>query len=164
MECSINLHHSPVYNFSITRTHATKDLHISCETVEPHEPFKLSTLSSPLVKLHDKSKMQSLFECCSPSPRKPKHACSPHRTRNLDLFLDAALRKRENFLGESTDDLLGEYKLNFSKQAHRVKYFWRGTSLARPFTFMRVRAGCERIACEEDYSLKKANPNDELFN
>ena len=171
MECSIDLYHSPARGFSFARADKDHHLHVSCDTSEPLEPFKLSTLSSPMHKIHDKANLQALFECYSPYPETsdPHNSGACERGRatpgslNLDLFLDSALRKRETCLAEENDEALTEYKLNFSKQAHRVKYYWRGTSLARPFTFMRVRNEGEHVACEEDYSAKKVNPNDGLF-
>ena len=79
--------------------------------------------------------------------------------------MDAMLRKRE---GNSADcnnsEELVEYNHNFTKQLHRVKYYWRGTSLNYPFTYMRLRLKNAEMGYEEDYSGKRVNVNDGLFN
>lgn len=171
MECRTDIrkglleHHDSRYN------DVTNYLQFSCHTSEQQEPFKLSTLTSPLSGRKSKKDFKALSESSSPYPEilgkitlfglgNKNPGKKPH---NMDLFLDALLRKRENSAYEEEEELM-EYKLNFNKQLHRVKYYWRSTSLNYPFTFMRLRSDGDRVICEEDYSNKKVNPNEGLFN
>lgn len=143
---------------------------LSCHTSELLEPFKISMLTSPVMGFRTRYDFKALSDCSSPYPeildkitlygRKERNLGG--KSTNMDAFLDAMLRKREGCA--SGDEELGEYKHNFTKQLHRVKYCWRGTSLNYPFTYMRLRNDAESIICEEDYSNKKVNPNDGLFN
>ena len=172
MECSIDLHHSPSAHPLVKTSDSTNLLLVSCDTSEPLEPFKLSTLNSPISKHNHKREFVELSACSSPYPEfvegitvdRPTVIKLKSASNNLDLFLDSVLRKID---GPSTEDdgaELTEYNLNFNKQMHRVKYSWRGTSLTQPFTFMRVRIDEEHLITEEDYSNKKVNSNDRLFN
>lgn len=147
----------------------TNALPVSDDSPDILEPFKLSMLNSPVVNSRPKNDLQDISAFSSPFPelaeRMPlfqERKIHDGKSHNLDLFLDAMLRKREGCAPE-TEPLL-EYKLNSSKQLHRVKYYWRGTSLNYPFTYMRMKLSGSEVAYEEDYSHKRVNPNEGLFN
>lgn len=145
-------------------------LQASCNTSELLEPFKLSTLASPISVNKSKRNFKALSECSSPHPEIAEKTLvcgrgvktKDSKLTNIDIFLDTMLRKRKfHDLGEEE---LSDYRLNFTKQFHRVKYYWRGTSLYYPFTFMKLKRESTDIVFLEDYSSKKVNPNDCFFN
>ena len=155
----------PKYNDS------TDCLRISCHTSELLESFNLSTLSSPIQRNKSKEDFKALSGCSSPYPEilekenvyKKQEKKGKSKLCNIDLFLDSYLRKREGCVSTDEEELV-EYTLNFTKQLHRVKYYWRGTSLNYPFTYMRLKGDVDKVICQEDYSNKKVNPNDGFFN
>ena len=134
---------------------------------EPEEPFKLSLLASPVGTNKRKKSLKEFSALSSPYTasldQKQQQTISDKKSTNLDLFLDALLRKREGCAPETP--ALAEHALNFTKQLHRVKYYWRGTSLNYPFTFMRLSAGeGESLGLVDDYAGKRVNANDTLIN
>ena len=168
MECSIDLTKSPCDACDLKASVATNYLQITGNTAELHEPIQLSTLTSPLVKMN-KQDFGNFSECFSPYPEiLQKITTSRSEGKKVpssisaDLFLDSLLKKRDGCTADG--DELTEGQQNFNKQMHRVKYYWRSTSLLYPFIFMRVKDCGENVVCEEDYSNKKSNPNDGLFN
>lgn len=172
MESSTDLHTSPSTLNYLKPSDCTNLLLVSCDTLEPLEQFKLSTLNSPMFKIRYQREFAAFSESTSTYPdlneaftaKKSTEKKKGSAAHNLDLFLDSALKKRDGYLADEEEEELAEYNLNFIKQMHRVKYSWRGTSLTQPFTFMRVRREGDNIVCEEDYSNKKVNLNDGLFN
>ena len=156
--------HEPVCQKQSDTTNA---LHISDHGSELGEPFKLSMLNSPIANARTKKSLKELSALSSPYTENMDKQAQGRQLRDnksvrLDAFMDAVLRKREGCAPET--EPLVEYKLNFTKQLHRVKYYWRGTSLNYPFTYMRLRGGDEAIMYTEDYSGKRVNANDGLFN
>lgn len=168
--CSTDSPHIQPYEPGCQRhSDTTNALHVSDHGSELNEPFKLSMLNSPLAHAKPKTNLKVRSALSSPCN---KSLASTHQTliqplrdgkpNNLDTFIDEILRKRENYASE-TEPLL-ELQHNFTKQLHRVKYYWRGTSLNYPFTYMRLRRNNNALAYEEDYSGKKVNVNDGIFN
>lgn len=148
----------------------TNLVQLSSQASEMLESFNLSLLNSPLAINKGTQNFTTLSELSSPyfeilekitlfENKDKKENIKPN---DMDLFVDALLRKREGCF--SDDEKLIEYQLNFTKQLHRVKYYWRRTSLNYPFTFMRLKAESHTVISEEDYSNKKVNPNDGFFN
>lgn len=169
MECKTDIYKEFVEPYDARYKDTIHFLQLSCHTSELLESFKLSTFTSPLDGNMSKQDFKTLSESSSPYPEilekitlfEPRVKNSGAKHQNIDLFLDALLRKRENCAIEEEEQL--EYKLNFNKQLHSIKYYWRSTSLNYPFTFMKLRGEGNTITCEEDYSNKKINPNEGLF-
>ena len=68
MECSIDLHHSPSANHYLKPSDCANLLLVSCDTTDPLEPFRLSTLHSPISRLYARKDFAALSECSSPYP------------------------------------------------------------------------------------------------
>lgn len=145
----------------------TNALHISDGDSELGEPFKLSMLNSPTNGGRQQKKLKELSALSSPVTQNSERlgrgkTMDDGKSLRLDSFIDAVLRKRESCAPET--EPMSEYTLNFTKQLHRVKYYWRGTSLNYPFTYMRLRGGDDAINYTEDYSSKRVNANEAYFN